>query len=290
MQDRQDDWPADDYATWIGRKHEAVDMLTAGLVDRFTATVPLAGSNAATGSASGHLPPGLHWCLAPLSEQAGRLGPDGHPAMGVHLPPIKGMRRMWAGGALAIHGRLQIGDEVRRTTTIRSINQKQGRSGALAFIELSHEFTTARGACITERQDLVYRPAPGELPAQASKDGHASPSSSPVMTIPTDPVLLFRYSALTFNGHRIHYDRPYATDVEGYRGLVVHGPLIATLLANLGDAHLGGIKAFEFRARAPLFCGEQLALYLTETETGCSLEARGIEDSRLIMTATASAA
>ena len=280
----QADWPDNGFADWVGYRQEGVDILTQGLVERFAATVP----SCAQEGQSPALPLCLHWCLAPLAEPASRLGPDGHPALGLHLPPIAHARRMWAGGALSFHDGLRIGDEVRRLTTIRSIERKTGRSGPLVFVEVQHEFSTARGPAVTERQDLVYRLPAEQSAAPAAGSTSSGASATAEATIATDPVLLFRYSALTFNGHRIHYDQPYATGVEGYRGLVVHGPLIATMLANLANRTLDGIRTFEFRARAPLICGETLALHVARTDAGCALEARCAEDGRLIMAAKAS--
>ena len=160
---------------------------------------------------------------------------------------------MWAGGRLAFGAPIRIGDAIRRTSTIADVNVKHGRTGPLVFVLVRHEITGSSGGSITEEHDIVYRdmPAPGDAPPAASP---APAGATWTRDISPDPVLLFRYSALTFNGHRIHYDRPYVTEVEGYPGLIVHGPLIATLLADLArrnDAR--GMTAFRFRAMSPLF-------------------------------------
>lgn len=275
MSDAEFSWPADGFAEWIGREETATDIVTPSLVERFMAVVP--------GRASASpLPLCLHWCLAPIAEPADRLGRDGHPRLGTHLPPIPLPRRMWAGGTIEFHDDLRVGDEVNRISTIRSIEPKTGRTGRLAFVTLHHAYRTSRGIAVSEIQDVVYRE-----PSGAAGSGEAAAAiSTPRTRFETDPVLLFRYSAITFNGHRIHYDQPYATGTEGYPGLVVHGPLIATLLANLARDEIGTTKQFRFRGRAPLICGEALELFCAPAGGGIKLEARS-GDGRLVMTAEA---
>jgi len=203
----------------------------------------------------------LHWCLSPAIAAMDELGQDGHPAKNRDLPPVPMPRRMWAGGEIETFGPLQVGDLVHRRSTIADITRKQGRSGELWFVAVQHEYSTDRGLAIRERHDIVYREA-----AQPAKPGATSPAESPAerpfamsWTVPTSPVLLFRYSAITFNGHRIHYDLPYATGVEGYPGLVVHGPIQATLLYNLAATRLGKTpKRFTYRALAPAFAGADI--------------------------------
>lgn len=269
-------WPEDGFAEWLGHREEAEDTVTPGLLDRFGVTVPALATPVA----------GLHWCLAPVAEPAANLGPDGHPRLGLHLPPIPLARRMWAGGALTFHDNLQSGDTVRRISTIRDIVRKDGRSGPLVFMTVDHEVFTRRGPAVTERQDIVYRAPSGNL-----KPPRPQPTALRITQsreVATNPTLLFRYSALTFNGHRIHYDQPYATQVEGYAGLVVHGPLIATLLADLACAELGGLRKFEFRGISPLFAPETVTLLCARDGAGATLEARG-PDGRLVMSAEAAA-
>ena len=238
---------------WIGRRTQVEDDVTQRLVDGYRAT--FAPHLAPVGAAEAPL--GCHWCLTPTIAPMSELGPDGHPAKGLLLPPVPLPRRMWAGGELETLAPLRVGDHVTRKSTIADIALKQGRSGSLCFFTIRHEFSTARGLAIRERQDLVFREAasPGAAPPQTPPPGRPASHASGVD--PT-PVMLFRYSAITFNGHRIHYDEPYATKVEGYEGLVVHGPLQATLLLNLA-AVIGGRAPlrFAYRALAPLIGGRR---------------------------------
>ncbi|MGU3628374.1 FAS1-like dehydratase domain-containing protein, partial [Comamonas sp. C24C] len=186
------------------------------------------------------------------------IGPDGHPRRGGFLPPVPLPRRMWAGGRLRweTDNPLRLGQEVQRVSTIRSVQHKTGRSGELLFVLVEHRFSNQDGLALVEEHDIVYRAAarPGDPvppPQQPSLAGQAAWSR----TIVPDDILLFRYSALTFNGHRIHYDRQYVTQVEGYPGLIVHGPLIATLLLDLLRRNLQGAKVvtFDFKALRPTF-------------------------------------
>jgi 3-methylfumaryl-CoA hydratase len=237
--------------TWIGRTEECTDLITPAPLRALEAlldyTDPLLQQD-------DPLPPLWQWLyFLPFPAQS-RIGLDGHPERGGFLPPIELPRRMWAGGRLRFHQPLRVGEAVSRVSTIADVNVKEGRSGTLVFVGVRHEISNAHGLAITEEQDIVYRnaPAPGE-PAPASRlaelDHHW------IREIRPDPVLLFRYSALTFNGHRIHYDRPYATEIEGYPGLVVHGPLIATLLLDLVQRQLpdAEVARFSFRAVKPVF-------------------------------------
>ena len=200
------------------------------------------------------LPPLWHWAYfwhaAPQSE----LGPDGHPQRGGFLPPVPLPRRMWAGGRLTFSRPLRVEGEAVRSSQVKSVSSKHGATGPLVFVTVRHELAQEGGVCVTEEHDIVYRempqpgaaaPAPKMAPAEAAWERSIVP----------DPVLLFRYSALTFNGHRIHYDRSYVTEVEGYPGLIVHGPLIATLLVDLVQRNLpqARIASFSFRAVGPLF-------------------------------------
>ena len=274
-------WPKDGFSDWMGRRQTGEDTITPGLVERFMATVPGLQGHALDAA----LPPCIHWCLAPLVEPAERLGHDGHPALGLYLPAIPLPRRMWAGSDLEFHDDLKTGDAVTRRSTIESVERKQGKSGDLGFVTLRHDLSTSRGLAVVERQTLVYRDPAGDGSFSSARSG-GKPAPDGVR-IATDPVLLFRYSALTFNGHRIHYDHPYATGVEGYRGLVVHGPLIATLLANLARDRLGRLRRFSFRGRAPAICGEVLVLRCQGRDSGADLDAHSAADGRLIMTAEA---
>ncbi len=244
---------------WIGRSAEAEDIVTPRLVEGFRATFD--PHLAAVGD--GECPLALHWCLAPGAAPMAELGPDGHPAKGGFLPPVPLPRRMWAGGEIETFGPLRLGDRIARRSTISGVEHKAGRSGPLCFVTVRHEFLTGRGPALAERHDIVYRDTERSLPENGEKTPHreappdAGPTPDLAWQIEGSPVLLFRYSALTFNGHRIHYDAPYVTGVEGYPGLVVHGPLQATLLFNLA-AVLGGRtpSRFRYRAIAPLIAGE----------------------------------
>ncbi|QUJ77918.1 MaoC family dehydratase N-terminal domain-containing protein [Sulfitobacter albidus] len=200
------------------------------------------------------LPALWHWLYfletAPLSG----LGRDGHPAKGGFLPPVALPRRMWAGGRLGFMRPLVLGEEARKISTIRAVTPKNGRSGPLCFVTVRHEIAGPDGPALWEEHDIVYRadPAPGP-PAATPTDPVGADWETTRQIVPSE-VMLFRYSALTFNGHRIHYDRDYATGVEGHAGLVVHGPLIATLLADLATSRRGDrMRAFSFRAVAPVF-------------------------------------
>lgn len=200
------------------------------------------------------LPPGRHWLYFHEPARTSDLGPDGHAELGGFLPLLPLPRRMWAGGRLQYHRPLRIGDQAERRSTITAITPKEGRSGSLCFVEVTHEISVSGERCITEVQNLAYREkaAPGEpLPPAdpAPTDAQFSETRHP------SPALLFRYSALTFNSHRIHYDADYCRAEEGYPNLVVHGPLIATLLLDLFRTQFPDdpITDFTYRARSPLF-------------------------------------
>ncbi|MGH6626694.1 MAG: FAS1-like dehydratase domain-containing protein [Burkholderiaceae bacterium] len=238
------------FDAWVGRTNESADYVVQTPIRLMQATLDAAN----VGALPPHLPPLWHWLYFLPSERQSNIGPDGHPKRGGFLPPITLPRRMWAGGRLTFLRPLAVGAAVRRASLIKSVQSKSGRSGTLVFVTVQHDIADAQGTAIREEQDIVYRdaPAPGApapQPAAAPVDEQFS------RTITPDPVLLMRYSALTFNGHRIHYDRPYAMQEEGYPGLVVHGPLIATLLMEeLRRAHPDKtLRSFEFKAMSPLF-------------------------------------
>jgi 3-methylfumaryl-CoA hydratase len=235
---------------WIGNTEAASTRVDARTAAALAATLDRPFSFAA-GAA---LPPLWHWVYFWSAAPQAELGPDGHPQRGGFLPPVPLPRRMWAGGRLTFSSPLPIDAEATRTSVVQSVVAKTGASGNLAFVTVRHDFTHEGATCITEEHDIVYRamPQPG-VPAPAAKPAPADAAWS--RTVTPDPVLLFRYSALTFNGHRIHYDRSYVTGVEGYPGLIVHGPLIATLLADLLQRHLpeARMSAFSFRAVGSLF-------------------------------------
>jgi 3-methylfumaryl-CoA hydratase len=240
-----------DLRDWIGREEVRDDDVTATPIAALAATLdrddPLP-------SAGDPVPPLWHWLyFLPLHRQSD-IGPDGHARRGGFLPPVPLPRRMWAGGRLEFIQPLRVGQRVRRTSRIIDVSTKHGRSGPLAFVVVRHLIDGPDGAAIVEEHDIVYR---GERRAdEPAAVPRSAPGGAPWRrTIAPDDVLLFRYSALTFNGHRIHYDRRYVTDVEGYPGLIVHGPLIATLLVDLlrRERASATVARFSFRAQSPLF-------------------------------------
>ena len=245
---------------WIGRTETLSDTITPTPCAALAATLDRPAEPPAAGTA---LPALWHWLyFLPLHRQS-ELGADGHAERGGFLPPVPLPRRMWAGSQLAFHAPLCIGDAVNRRSTIAEVTEKSGRSGRLVFVKLRHEISRdgAAGPAITEVQDIVYReaanpddPVPAPLPAPADAAWERR--------LVADDVLLFRYSALTFNGHRIHYDRRYATGVEAYPGLVVHGPLLATLLLDLLRQQCPDAEVSEFRFRAvrPSFDGRPVTV------------------------------
>ncbi|MDR6739103.1 MaoC family dehydratase N-terminal domain-containing protein [Herbaspirillum huttiense F1] len=207
------------------------------------------------------LPPLWHWIYFWSVCRQSEVGADGHPQRGGFLPPVPLPRRMWAGGRLRFAAALPIGAGAEKVSRIASVDVKQGRTGALAFVSVQHTIRHQGQLCLTEEHDIVYRdlPQPGApvvVPKSAPTDARWSRRVEP------DPVLLFRYSALTFNGHRIHYDRSYVTEVEGYPGLIVHGPLIATLLADLVAREMpqAVMREFNFRSVGTLFDTEPFTL------------------------------
>jgi 3-methylfumaryl-CoA hydratase len=236
---------------WIGRTESSVDRVTPTPLAALSATLDRDDPPPQTGDL---LPPLWHWLFfLPIPRQS-ELGPDGHAERGGFLPPVALPRRMWAGSRIELHQPLRVGDAITRTSSIVSIKQKEGRTGTLVFVVVRHEISSAHGVAITDEHDIVYR---GHAqPGQKAPEPPVAPAGAAWRrTIRPDDVLLFRYSALTFNGHRIHYDRRYATEVEGYPGLVVHGPLEATLLMDLLRRNLPAarLSRFEFRAVSPLF-------------------------------------
>ena len=245
---------------WIGRGETRTDRVAAGPVDRLAATLDREDAPAREGDA---VPPLAHWLMfLPDTRQSG-LGPDGHPARGGFLPPVHDLpRRMWAGGRLEFLAPLRVGMRLSRTSTIDQVKRREGGAGPLVFVTLRHEIHEEGSAAVLlrEEHDIVYR----GLEAPAAKAApEAPPPGAWRRSLVPDSVLLFRYSALTFNGHRIHYDRPYVTQEEGYPGLIVHGPLIATLLLDLvrREAPAARIAAFSFRAVSPVFDGVPLHLH-----------------------------
>ncbi|WP_373491994.1 MaoC family dehydratase N-terminal domain-containing protein [Parasphingorhabdus sp.] len=270
------------WADWIGRSETRSDSITPGLVARFCATLDQ--------PVTGEIPQGLHWCLCLPDGPTAELAKDGHPEKGGFLPPIPLPRRMWASSSVSFDSPLQLGDAITRVSTIASIEEKSGKSGDLIFVALDHETHAGDRVTIRERQNIVYR-EPAAMPASAPPVSAPKPDLSDwdwqQQILPSEP-LLFRYSALTFNSHRIHYDRPYAVQEEGYPGLVVQGPLMATLLLNLAARQLGAnrLARFSFRGQSPAFANRALHLVGKRVGEEFTLAVLGSE-GQAIMTAEA---
>ena len=270
----------DHLRTWIGNQEHTSDIITPESLKRFRAT--LGGYTSLEPGAE--LPLGIHWCLAPPAITGVGLGADGHPAKGGFLPPVPLARRMWASSRVRFHKSPRVGTPIKRTSTVADVVLKQSEaSGPLVFVHVDHKFSQDQDTLIEDRQTIVYR--------QSSAFKQASPQravdSARSLEVRPDSTLLFRYSALTFNAHRIHYDHNYTTGEEGYPGLVVHGPLMATLLMNLAQASRPNdpLREFSFRGAAPAFVDQALHL-VTNDDSAESLEVRNHEGA-LIMSATA---
>lgn len=267
---------------WVGRQERAADSVPPMAARQMAATLSRGSRVPADGE---ELPLLWHWLCFPAIADGHELGADGHPARGHFLPPVPLPRRMWAAGRLALHRTPRVGEPLHRVSTIADVSAKDGRSGPLVFVTVKHEIEADGRPCITEWQDIVYRDA-----AQPGSDTGAVLAADAALreTVPVDATMLFRYSALTFNGHRIHYDRDYATGVEGYPGLVVHGPLVATLLAEMlgRQAMTGPVRRFEFRAMRPLFDFDAVTLCAQARDGQVSLWARN-GSGHLAMSATA---
>lgn len=233
---------------WIGRTRSQRDTPTALRVAELAATL----DDPAPYPAGAEIPHGWHWILFHAIGPTAVLGPDGHLPRGDFLPPVTLPRRMWAGGRLRFHRPLRVDEPVERHSRISSIMEKTGRNGQLAFVTVKHELHGASGLAIEEEQDIVYREAAAGAPApQPPPHREAAWTAKRQANI----ALLFRYSALVFNAHRIHYDRDYAMRVEGYGGLVVHGPLIATFLLELARKNGARLASVAYRGVSPLFDG-----------------------------------
>ncbi len=276
-----------DWDAWIGREERRRDVLTPGLAARWLATFDR------DAPANGAMPQGIHWCLCPPDAPTAALGEDGHPARddtrAGFLPPIPLPRRMWAGSEVEFIRPLRINDTVERVSRIMTIAEKRGQSGPLAFVTVEHTTHADGAAALREMQTLVYREAaaPDAALSPPPIGAERSPQDAPSRRFTPTPPLLFRYSALTFNSHRIHYDAPYAREVERYRGLVVHGPLIASSLLDLASHELGdnALSHFAFRAQSPAIAGEPLTLNLAPA--GPTRELVAMNGGRMVMNATA---
>lgn len=242
---------------WVGRKETRADRVTAWPVAALAATFDRADPEPRPGDP---IPPGWHWLYFLEARPASELGKDGHPKRGGFLPPVELPRRMWAGGRIEFRRALRIGDAIRRESEILSVAPKQGRSGSLVFVTVRHTVSVANEAAVVEEHDIVYR--------EAAKPGEPPPAAQPApreavwrREIVADPVMLFRFSALIFIGHRIHYDLDYCRQEEGYPGLVVHGPLQTLLLLDLCRRHEPRlVRKLDYRAVHPVFHFERFSV------------------------------
>lgn len=275
---------------WIGRTEIRQDLITPALVGRWLAMLDREGAS------DDAAPQGLHWCLCTPEAATSALGPDGHPLRDASpnsfLPPVPLPRRMWASSKLEFLYPLHRSEFVTRKSTILSITEKSGGSGSLVFVEVEHLTEGAKCVAIREVQTIVYRDAAAAdaplAPPPLGETGFDPSDWTKHRTFMPTETLLFRYSALTFNSHRIHYDLPYAQEMERYRGLVVHGPLMATLFLDTASQLWGnnGLSSFAFRGLSPAICGELLHLVMREISDDIEL---GIfaDDGRAVMAATA---
>jgi 3-methylfumaryl-CoA hydratase len=260
---------------WVGRREHAADQIAPTPVRALAATL---GQTIDAGPGA-PVPELRHWLyflpLAPAEE----IGPDGHPKRGGFLPPVALERRMWAGGRLTFHDAPRVGDALNRESEILKVSEKAGKTGPMVFVTVRHRVSSERGLAVEEEQDLVFIAMPDVYAPPAPEPAPADPAWSETAAI--DEVVLFRFSALTFNGHRIHYDLPYATGREKYPGLVVHGPLQAMLLLDAARRHAPGRRpaAFSFRAVRPMFHFDQVRLHGREGDDGatelCTVNADG---------------
>ena len=269
--------------TWIGRTEERSDLLTSRLAEAFDATLDEPPSAYAAGDEA---PLGIHWCLGNPAVRASSLGRDGHPKREGFMPPVPLPRRMWAAGELTFLAPLVVGLEATRVSTVASLDFKEGRTGPLWFLGIDHDYRQEGQTRVRERQTIVYRedPKPGENRPEPAPAGVEEPADTARTLVP-DSTMLFRYSALTFNGHRIHYDKDYVRDVEGYPDLVVHGPLIATLLLRGAAEAWPRLRRLSFRALSPSFVDRSLSISLAQAEGG--LSATASSEGRQIMAAHA---
>ncbi|ASJ73461.1 FAS1-like dehydratase domain-containing protein [Granulosicoccus antarcticus] len=258
---------ADTLREAIGRETRSSDVVNLARCQQLEATLDRGVDKVAVGDPA---PLGIHWCVNLACAPMAQIDTDGHPKRGQFLPDVPLPRRMWAGGQLRLLDPILVGDRVDQTSIITDVRVKEGRSGTLCFITVEHTISTERGVAIREKQDIVYR-GQTSTPKPASISEEVAKSATIRKAVTANPVLLFRYSALTFNAHRIHYDRDYAQLEEGYPGLVVHGPLQATQLLNLAASYKCMPKTFHFRGVSPLFDGSEYTLNAEPTDAGLDL-------------------
>lgn len=275
------------FDAWLGKVEEGTDSVTIQQAEALAATLDLSEAERARRdiTSGGPLPLLWHWlAFAPKAPMAA-LGPDGHPRRGGFLPPVPLERRMWAGGRLAFKSGLKIGEPIHRRSEIIAIKEKTGGAGQMVFVTVRHMLSGDHGVAIEEEHDIVYV----AIPERFTPPPPVPAPPKPVWqeSVAVDPVLLFRYSAVTFNGHRIHYDLGYTTEVEHYPGLVVHGPLQATLLLEAATRQRDGARpvAFRFRGVRPLFHFETLTLMGSGIEEGVQAIAAVNGDGHVTMQA-----
>jgi 3-methylfumaryl-CoA hydratase len=278
------------WEAWIGREQSASDHLSHEHAQRWLATFDLAEPT------SGAMPQGVHFALCTPNTLTAELGQDGHPlrdeSEDSFLPPVPMPRRMWASSDIEFHGPISVSAKIARASRIADISEKTGGSGTLVFVKVMHETHADTVLAVRETQTLVYRAAAAPdtplSPPALSGEAFGPSGWDAYRTLIPDPRLLFRYSALTFNTHRIHYDAPYAENEERYRGLVVHGPLTASLLLQLAASQLGdnALKSFAFRGVSPAIAGEPLHLVMRQADGSVELAAFA-DDGRQITKASA---
>ncbi len=257
----------DHLRNWIGREDLGSDVLTEDLARKYHATFDLPGEAPKRGKIAPRM---IHVCLAQPAVPTAQLGPDGHPERGGFLPPVPLPRRMWAGSSQSFHGDLRVGDEVRRISRIADVVYKEGRTGALCFVTVQHQIEGNGRLVLEERQDIVYRNL--EATGATPKTPPSAEAGTYRRPMKIEPPLLLRYSALTFNAHRIHYDRRYSMEVEGYPALVVHGPMQAAMLLNYAtELRASPPSRFRFRGQSPLFDDAAFALNARDEGDGLKL-------------------
>lgn len=274
-----------DWSAWIGREAAARDRLDAARAARWLATFDLP-------TTGGAMPQGVHFCLCTPDAPTAALGEDGHPrrddAADGFMPPVPLPRRMWAASEIEFLTPIEVGARIERSSRVVSVEEKHGGSGALGFVVVAHDTRADGVPAVREEQTLVYREAVDAAaplsPPEPGGGTFAAGEWAAYRTLTPQPPLLFRFSALTFNSHRIHYDLPYAREVERYRGLVVHGPLMASLLLQLAARKLGdnGLRRFAFRAVSPAIAGEPLHLAMREAASGWELGAFAADGRQVV--------
>jgi len=275
----------DKLSHWLGKQQSISDTIRTQPVAFMRDTLDLPASDPQPGDP---LPHAWHWLFFLDAAPLRQLSRDGHAARGGFLPPVALPRRMWAGGRLRFLEQITIGEKITRVSTIKDIARKTGRSGELCFVTVQHQYISGSTLKLWEEHDIVYREDPVEnetLPDPPTAPQHADHAA----TICPSSIMLFRYSALTFNGHRIHYDLDYCRQVEGYPGLIVHGPLTATLLIGMAGDYCSNawISTFEFRAVSPLFDDQPFTIALEKQDQQLTLWAANSK-GKLAMSATAS--